>query len=1079
LGIARYIIFFFTFAACGFIPAKKSMSMRKRVFTLVAAACLSVAAASAQQEGLTGLRPYLGETYSPTISYFLKAVKGNQSYYIILDDNDRLALRPEAQLPRSFAEVRSALWFISRSESAYTGEIAFTFNNLFRSTHLSLSHREVTAGLQQPGIDANIPGGDIYRWLPSVGPTPSATVANFFYVFAQAGGNEVIVLGAGDDLRVVPRLYSSFSEAKTAAARSSSDVLLITPCLAEGFLPLTANDLNIRLTSDVFNIEKKSGLFAAEDDRFHLTIKPSFAADVPFSSGSNYHLQAQGVHVVEGEGGLASDESYKVEKPYADTVNHWVALYSYFRTPEGLVDQGYVGVDTSYYRVSNGIEANAIRIASFGDVWYHNTSRARLLDSYLFKFLYDPGDGQIKVISRAYITQPIGGTWSSSKEQLLYSRNYARNGHLTAFFAGEGRYVPTLVAEDDASFSVKSGDIDSYRSTNIPSNLYTLRVEGSHDPSRVGKYLRINLAGEIEFIKEGDIRLNHPTSQWAIESSLYIAKIFNREYPDSPAADEYFGKSARTYGVGEDEKVPLFVMSGGDRDTLRYVAVSDELKSSSTLGYYATGTTGDMSSLRLTMYHGHDLMGGKGGYLSTAGDDKILWVSDDSDGALRFGIEDVFSEEYGYEPNISGVAKLRRHYYRFNCPHDLLGTRQYIGFSEVSEAHRYFLTNDPVTSPTFLLREVEINDKKEVAYMFCEINPVTSSILAAVSVDKTSGALIRVAAPTSDMGFSAFSFGKAAPGLYVRITDVDGSPVDVSQKGFYRPSTYAQEYFVAKPSAYGSSFNFLAFQAMGDQSLPVSFTVRYVRGVTMPQYLIINNYKDEGGGAFSGDFLAVLDPISGNPAWGYTSRHNIADATLLWHEKTRLGFIPAKVKADGFLYIDGDPVPRKVVYTAAEREEEGVYDYFFFSFRRFSEESDQSEDFLIEGGRPDGLSAGSVNYYIQEHVTLPVTMQSSYSTIVDDPESIFRMVDVISGGKSPSSPPKLSVRDVSASSLIVAAGRGEILVSGAEGKQITVSTLLGRRLQSRYAASEERFAVPAGILVVSVEGERAVKVLVK
>ncbi|MDR2791715.1 MAG: DUF6383 domain-containing protein [Tannerellaceae bacterium] len=1043
--------------------------MRKRVFTWVAAACLSITAVSAQNEGLEGFRPYQGESYSPTISYFLKAIKGTQSYYIVLDDNDRLVLRPESQLPRSFAEVKNALWRISE-KSASTGEIALSFTNLFR-TELFLSRSKATSGLQKPVDNANVPGGEIHWWVPSAGPTPSIA-PGFFYVFDQIGGNAVVVIGADDNLRVVPRRYASYLDAEAAAKLPSSDVLLITPCLAEGYIPLTANDLNIRLTADIFNTEKKSGLFAGENDRFRLKPNRTFPPDVPFSSDASYRLQARGVHVVE-DGFLASDASEKVPNAYADTISHWVALYSYFRTPEGLLDEGYVGVDTSYYRVGQDVAENAIRIASFGDVWYHNTSRKRLLDSYLFKFLYDPTLNQIKIISRAYITQPVAGTWS--KDDILRNRNYARNSYLTAFFAGEGRYVPTLTSSEDGTFYVESGDMDNHYSKNIPSDLYTLRIEKSQDPSRIGKYLRINMAGEIEFIEKNDPRINHPSSQWAIESSSYTARIFNREVPVSPAADEYFGSSERTFGVSLDDSQPLFVMPGGDRDTIRYEAVSAELKSSSTLGYYAAGAGDNLASLRLTISHDADKK------LAIGGENGILWVANNvgNEDVLSLGIEEMFNEPYGYEPNISGVAQLRRHYYRFFYPQDILGTRQYIGFSETSETHRYFLTTNPVGSPVFLLRELGTNSKNEPVYMFCEIDyPASSTLISAISVE-SSGALVRVELPASDVGCSTFSLGKSLPKLYLRITGADGKPIDVRQAGLYRPYTPEQEYFVAKPSSNSGSFNFLAFQAVKDYSRSVTFTLRYVRGVTMPQYLIINGYKDEGGGAFSGDFLTVLDVDSDNPAWGYASRHNILDSELLWQGRPRLGFIPAKVKADGLLYIDGDPQPRRVVYTTADRDKEGDYDYFLFSFRRFSEEGEQSEDFLIEGGRPEGQSAGAVNYYIQEHITLPVSVLGSYSTVSQDFESIFRIGDVLSTGQPTSPPGGLSVRDIPASSFTVLTGSGEILVRGAEGKQVTVSTLLGRRLESRRAASEERFGVSAGILVVTVEGEGTVKVLVK
>ena len=61
----------------------------------------------------------------------------------------------------------------------------------------------------------------------------------------------------------------------------------------------------------------------------------------------------------------------------------------------------------------------------------------------------------------------------------------------------------------------------------------------------------------------------------------------------------------------------------------------------------------------------------------------------------------------------------------------------------------------------------------------------------------------------------------------------------------------------------------------------------------------------------------------------------------------------------------------------------------------------------------------------------------------------------------------------------VIGGQGVVTVQGAAGKVVTVANILGQTIANQVAASDNvTIAVPAGIVVVSVDGE-ATKVVVK
>ena len=67
-----------------------------------------------------------------------------------------------------------------------------------------------------------------------------------------------------------------------------------------------------------------------------------------------------------------------------------------------------------------------------------------------------------------------------------------------------------------------------------------------------------------------------------------------------------------------------------------------------------------------------------------------------------------------------------------------------------------------------------------------------------------------------------------------------------------------------------------------------------------------------------------------------------------------------------------------------------------------------------------------------------------------------------------------------ASSISVAAGNGIVIVKGAEGKNVVITNVLGQTLASTViTSSEATISVPAGVVIVAVEGEAAVKAIVK
>ena len=70
--------------------------------------------------------------------------------------------------------------------------------------------------------------------------------------------------------------------------------------------------------------------------------------------------------------------------------------------------------------------------------------------------------------------------------------------------------------------------------------------------------------------------------------------------------------------------------------------------------------------------------------------------------------------------------------------------------------------------------------------------------------------------------------------------------------------------------------------------------------------------------------------------------------------------------------------------------------------------------------------------------------------------------------------------DVTVSSISVVATDGAVIIKGAEGKKVVISNVLGQTVANAIISSNEaKISAPAGIVVVAVEGEAAVKAIVK
>ncbi len=276
-------------------------------------------------------------------------------------------------------------------------------------------------------------------------------------------------------------------------------------------------------------------------------------------------------------------------------------------------------------------------------------------------------------------------------------------------------------------------------------------------------------------------------------------------------------------------------------------------------------------------------------------------------------------------------------------------------------------------------------------------------------------------------------------------------------------------------------------------------------------------HLDTVPGYVEGRYLVNFNDSIKNTIDKLTSR---ADA-FRFNNYVRLGFVEAVHQGDS-LYVmkngnkladwkeaatDGSGIFLKSEFFDVKANNGKIYDIVeldgkhsnvAFSFR---ETGDEENSFLIESNDIDntaaiGRFAGS---WIKIHNGVPVLTQivntngnhntgdttdswKQYSDYVSDFTSgeLINQAARFNGNFETKDASTTANEAISASDVTVAATTGAVVVKGAAGKSVVITNVLGQTLTTAVVSSDNAtIAVPAGIAVVAVEGEEAVKVVVK
>lgn len=173
-------------------------------------------------------------------------------------------------------------------------------------------------------------------------------------------------------------------------------------------------------------------------------------------------------------------------------------------------------------------------------------------------------------------------------------------------------------------------------------------------------------------------------------------------------------------------------------------------------------------------------------------------------------------------------------------------------------------------------------------------------------------------------------------------------------------------------------------------------------------------------------------------------------------------------------------IPEKLKDNTNVNVLDGTHKNYAFSLRYTD---DEHANFLLESNLKGVSKIGSYQgAWVKIHNGVPVLAQFSNNS--GNHESAGSISEVINQSQifklEATEDAATDNETVTASTISVVATNGAVIVKGAEGKKVAISNVLGQAIANTViTSSEATIAVPAGVVVVAVEGEAAVKAIVK
>ncbi len=793
-------------------------------------------------------------------------------------------------------------------------------------------------------------------------------------------------------------------------------------------------------------------------------------------------------------------------------------------------------VDLCFEKIANGLPLDAFRFKFVKNletdkIWVKALVEAVELKEAADKYYNVPADNN-RVTFWGYASN-VGTNWPAIEEPK--SAEEVKNG------TGENLVLSHCTLQDETKKVVTFYECDADKTVNrvnllasdVLSRDYKSLAEGVYkvyvktattgNKNYVGLYAATSLCGEFKYTEVVKQEVAHmPAYQWVVTKVVQNGtgaatspiRIQNREFVATNFGEKPIHQLYKMEGLAENE----YLYDG-------LVFVFEKIDPTTTLGYFNEDTEEDIANIKsynLTYLSG---LAGEGTTLTVGVDvtekDAVLTVGKE---AVRFNLHPVKKDiKYSgldedlkcaaYTLEVEDASVLTDSEKRYVMAENFGAQVKYI-LTEEENASRFMLKEQNCVDGTHYYALIELGEGTEQAYK-AGVDDVTAQLIQeclCCEADK-------------DCRISSFALTVDDTPLYRRlgVTNPDDEFEDMKMNigKIFRTHATEREYLyedVNSVYAGGKGINFLGVEGKGDnKDAGLTIDTAYVRYETsMPQYMFVMEAVHHESGLWCPDNEDHNDPeyvaVHGDcghkvPTQAYTTGRyliNFADSVNLsgdakdyqWNQKyTRLGFVDAKHIGDTLIIMrNGEPgteaadsiflgdnkhnMPEWTLNTNPSKNTKGdsihaAHKYGIknavFALRLVNTDAC---DFLIETVGDKKIPSEGKGAWVAVKNGVPVVAEyATYTDAIADAE-IFNIEKT---DKAATDNEVVTVSEVK-----VLPGESNVTIAGAAGKKVVISNILGQVVANTVITSDNAtIAAPQGVVVVAVEGEAAVKAIVK
>ena len=652
----------------------------------------------------------------------------------------------------------------------------------------------------------------------------------------------------------------------------------------------------------------------------------------------------------------------------------------------------------------------------------------RAKELYAFKVVLDPSDNS-KMILYPYAT-PVykGANDTEKKSKMCYDMEVAANGEMIAFGNFAGTEKLTIWTKDAAKCTfaeVKLPTTLDPEYTYFVKDMNNAKSDEDHSANKYkGQYFVYSFCGEgIVYAKTVT---EVPTALWYLTETNTLANMWNTNSPIGGATIRVIDDAKAIYSFGTDTVQLVKGPKVEDAQELAYKKVSKEDLVNGALSFRLKSDL--LENLYVTVKEG-----------------KLYVAAGELASAYRFKVEEVeLEEESSIVPNSKDVKV-----YKYKVT-DRLG-KATLTTDEKGDLIMKENSNSYIEL-SFLSTGVENEYKlvswsgynEEWGYYGSAITALAGSgILSTVdwcNTENTTFEFAKKDAPT----YATLNIGHVQITSY---TEDDNKMIASQKDGFAVLKAEGQSILKSDVYTHDSLTLWLDTACLTFEE-------------TMPLYYLSTNAFAEEGVKTRNYLMNTLDSAE---VKGYA--YEAAGA-----EAVRAAFIAGSVCGIDSIAIKGDTInamnlnPAAVAFeVAAEYSDEA---YKILSVQEYLNPAYDEEAAEEQGEEYD------VEKYLPRNAYLAHLNNVVYWTTDPEQAEVFKVMTT----STPTSNDKIAAE----SAISVIANDGTVTIQGAAGKSVVISNILGKVVAETVLSSDNAtIAVPAGIVAVAVEGEAAVKVVVK